>query len=208
MGFYTTIDLILVSSIVLQVRYWLVLPLSFVSSYIWTHRAYWLVFDWIVICVFRKQTVSLYDHKHRQIFCHRLPIWLKLLWQFGRRAFVFFATFFRCPHSLSWQTSMVPFFPFTFNMSFPQSGQCVPVMLSCLKVWFVCLISDTACFAYDFISLMNWEAFNWPFAILESFCSHSAVNAGDFKSSGTKESSRFPFDVMKMSLPFFQLRSC
>ena len=49
---------------------------------------------------------------------------------------------------------------------------------------------------------MNTADFSLPAAMAESFCSHSAVKAGDFKSSGTSCKSCFPFDVMKISFLF------
>ena len=39
-----------------------------------------------------------------------------------------------------------------------------------------------------------------------SFCSHSAVSAGDLRSSGTKSRSCLPLAVRKISCPFFSMR--
>ena len=80
----------------------------------------------------------------------------------GQRAFVTRETFLRCPHSRSWQTSILPFFPFTSSIGFPQSGQFFVEILSCLYFLVLALISATISFVYFFISLINTSFFNFP----------------------------------------------
>ena len=63
-----------------------------------------------------------------------------LLWHSGHLALVALATAILCPHSRSWHTSILPFFPLTSSMYLPHSGHLFLVMLSC-RIRRCCLLS-------------------------------------------------------------------
>src|SRR5690606_7867920 len=132
-------------------------------------------------------------HLQTNILLSPSPTISMRLWQFGQRAFVCIETFFLKPHSRSWHTCILPRLPFPSRSGLPQSGHILPVMLSCLNFLSLDLISATDFFENATISFMNCSFFSWPLAIFVNCVSQSAVNFGDFKSSGTSSNNWRPF---------------
>ncbi len=131
------------------------------------------------------------------------PVIVIFLWHSGHLVFELKDMDFLYPHSLSWQTSILPFFPLTSSRNFPHSGHFFPVTLSWRNFPSEVFISFIIFLVYSFISLKNTSLLSLFSAILLSSSSHLAVKSGVFKSLGARLRSCFPFDVTNMEFPLF-----